>query len=398
MTDDQDTEWPDPDEQTHRTFDGERLQGLLDEGKSVVGLDFTGAILLVLKDTPENPDSPMSMVPANLQGANLQGVILAGGDLSGCNLREAILDGADLQRTNLRGADLTDTSLRTANLRGADFRGVAVDYSALNEAADLSQTQFDFGNYTRNGWKLQVFQKLRERGAQIVELEKFPESFQQAWVGPKTGLTLYFDGQLSFLDEFLVRVLVLSTLDDATDCKVADFHQDDTSAMITLQAANPADLRSVAQALHRRVWAWKVEQHEMEQQRREESRQVELQVVRETALIVQGQELDHLRARVAELEGLRDRFRRAEYRSAKTAEPDWTLTDELSREQALEMLIKLLSGEFDFVLSYLLVCPAFLSGEKASQATRAGELVQWGEQTPENWKALVRALQMVWNG
>lgn len=73
---------------------------------------------------------------ANLEGANLKGVVLEGSQMSyvslrlailkganmqNCVLREAVLAGADLENCNLTGADLQGANLRGANIVGTVF-------------------------------------------------------------------------------------------------------------------------------------------------------------------------------------------------------------------------------------------------------------------------------------
>jgi hypothetical protein len=68
---------------------------------------------------------------ADLQNAQLDGVLLmdarlGGADLSGSNLYAAQLDGADLTGAKLAGADLRDASLLSATLDGADLTNAEV--------------------------------------------------------------------------------------------------------------------------------------------------------------------------------------------------------------------------------------------------------------------------------
>jgi Pentapeptide repeats (8 copies) len=64
----------------------------------------------------------VTLVRANLSGANLQGVDLSGANLVGANLQEANLRGANLQRANLRGANLRGANLEQTFLHGTVLR------------------------------------------------------------------------------------------------------------------------------------------------------------------------------------------------------------------------------------------------------------------------------------
>jgi hypothetical protein len=67
----------------------------------------------------------VSLLDADLSGANLSGIALSGSDLTGVNLSNAQLKGTDLSgacltNARLAGADLTDADLSGACLEGAD--------------------------------------------------------------------------------------------------------------------------------------------------------------------------------------------------------------------------------------------------------------------------------------
>ena len=83
---------------------------------------------------------------AKLQSAKLDGLMMAGRDLSEADMSGASLVGADLRGANLsrvslycadlRGADLRHARLELADLRGASFKGATLSHAVL-DGADL---------------------------------------------------------------------------------------------------------------------------------------------------------------------------------------------------------------------------------------------------------------------
>ncbi|WP_089092894.1 pentapeptide repeat-containing protein [Nodularia sp. NIES-3585] len=88
----------------------------------------------------------MSLVRANLRGANLKGAILsqanlASADLTGANLEAALLDFANLTGASLTGANLKSASLTNANLSFAGL--ISTNLEATNfQDANLQLTNF----------------------------------------------------------------------------------------------------------------------------------------------------------------------------------------------------------------------------------------------------------------
>lgn len=68
------------------------------------------------------------------------------------------------------------------------------------------------------------------------------------------GLTLYFSTKATPVDRFLIDAIIFGTLGFGTDCEVVHFEQRADSAVVRLQAADPAGLVTVADALYERVW------------------------------------------------------------------------------------------------------------------------------------------------
>jgi uncharacterized protein YjbI with pentapeptide repeats len=78
-------------------------------------------------------------MPANLEGADLSGLVL-GADLFSCDLTDAVLEGADLKKANLDGTTLRRANLARADLRGASLFATIIESANLN-GADLRDTR-----------------------------------------------------------------------------------------------------------------------------------------------------------------------------------------------------------------------------------------------------------------
>lgn len=86
----------------------------------------------------ENPD-----IPIVLDGALLNGMILTGVNFSGASLRGASMHATNLMNADLRGADLTNANLAEADLIGARLHDAVLTGADLREADMLGA---DLGN------------------------------------------------------------------------------------------------------------------------------------------------------------------------------------------------------------------------------------------------------------
>jgi hypothetical protein len=123
------------------------LQGLNRERKRIVVQFLYEAKLIISRE-----DGPViSLIGADLSGADLREIYLEGADLFRTNLRgadlwKADLGGATLCEADLQGAYLKEASLRDVDLAGADLRDVhdldkkQVEAAHINEATKLSPT------------------------------------------------------------------------------------------------------------------------------------------------------------------------------------------------------------------------------------------------------------------
>jgi uncharacterized protein YjbI with pentapeptide repeats len=84
-------------------------------------------------------DAPViSLVGANLQGADLSGINLSGAELIGVNFR-----GADLSKANLMEADLTGADAGDADLSEAILSGAILSWTNLRGVKGLVQNQIN---------------------------------------------------------------------------------------------------------------------------------------------------------------------------------------------------------------------------------------------------------------
>ena len=105
----------------------------------------------------------VSLVDANIQGANLRMALLRGTDFSfasfnNANLRFAILQGSDLKYADLKYANLSNAKLNGANLSRANLSGANLRDADLNEA-DLSRANLRDANLTNKSKNLSKKQK-----------------------------------------------------------------------------------------------------------------------------------------------------------------------------------------------------------------------------------------------
>lgn len=83
--------------------------------------------------------SPLTLIDANLEGANLRLAILSEANLQGADLENALLEGGRLQETNLqnaslRGANLQRVFMPQSNLQGADLYAADLQEASIYEA------------------------------------------------------------------------------------------------------------------------------------------------------------------------------------------------------------------------------------------------------------------------
>lgn len=148
----------------------------------------------------------VDLIRADLQGANLQGVLLAfanlsGANLQGANLQDAILSGANLREVNLRGAQLQRSTLSFACLDGADLRA-----SNLQDA-DVLGTRFRDEDRSINREGVEITSKGRKanlRGANL-------ESLNNWMIEQVSSASIYWDKYTKFPKTPPRRILPDST-------------------------------------------------------------------------------------------------------------------------------------------------------------------------------------------
>ncbi|WP_339729031.1 pentapeptide repeat-containing protein [uncultured Gimesia sp.] len=87
---------------------------------------------------------------ANMYKAIMNEADLSGSDLNGADLRESSLNGTDLSRNNLEGADLSGAHLEGASFRGADLKG-AYFIGAHLEKASFESLERSINQWNGNG-------------------------------------------------------------------------------------------------------------------------------------------------------------------------------------------------------------------------------------------------------
>lgn len=101
-------------------------------------------------------------VYADLNEADLQGVVLGGADLRIAHLRRANLFRADLSNANLSGVDLSDANLREANLNHTDLTKANLNGASLTSAfareANLNQANLLAANLRSANFRNANFQ------------------------------------------------------------------------------------------------------------------------------------------------------------------------------------------------------------------------------------------------
>jgi hypothetical protein len=68
------------------------------------------------------------------------------------------------------------------------------------------------------------------------------------------GLTLYFDTRLTPFHRYLLDGTIFGVLGKDTDCRIVQFEERGTAAVVRLMASRRADLDAVAEALYLKVW------------------------------------------------------------------------------------------------------------------------------------------------
>lgn len=138
--------------------------------------------------------SRASLSRANLNGASLFQASLAGASLAGANLAYVKLDGASLASANLDGASLYHTrlngaSLYYARLNGAFLRGARLNSADLSEAIGLTREQIELAWLTEWTQLPESLEKIKtEILEQILERQRVREDQIEELIGPSPVL------------------------------------------------------------------------------------------------------------------------------------------------------------------------------------------------------------------
>lgn len=210
-------------------------------GTSYAGADLSGASLRELSIERADLDGA-TLVDANLVGARLWNVRLRGANLRGANLCSTTFEHCFFEGADLRGAKFWGTSLLHCYMEGAN----------LHEA-DLNEMNLDRGTYYFSRWTPEYLAELHRRGAWIDGLNQFPEDAQEAVFRRLDGLLLTFNTRLAPVDKVFVEGLV-SVLRGQSDCRVVEYREQASGAVVRLEGSQRDDLETVAEALYHRVW------------------------------------------------------------------------------------------------------------------------------------------------
>lgn len=226
----------------HAELDGSNLDGACLEGASLLGVSLIGA----------------SLCSANLHNVHMEGARLYGGRLNEVSLVSVDLTGADLSGAFLEGAKLIDVNLCRTKLIDADFTNanlVRVNFGDADISdAELQGVRFDLETYQRSRWTPTFLETLRQRGASVVGLERFPQSVHDLLIGTREGLLLCFDMRLAPIERFLIDGVILNVLGRDTDCRIVEFREQGNTMFIRLHSSRRADLEAVAEVLFSQVW------------------------------------------------------------------------------------------------------------------------------------------------
>jgi hypothetical protein len=105
-------------------------------------------------------------VPADSQGANLEGCNFQDSDLAGKNLQNADLQGANLQGADLARANLSNANLQGALLQGANLTGANFDPANLS-SANLSGADASWADFHGADLQNAILQKTKLIGANL---------------------------------------------------------------------------------------------------------------------------------------------------------------------------------------------------------------------------------------
>ncbi len=200
------------------------------------------------------------LVDAELEGANLSEADLSRADLWGARLTGGLLTSASLRGANLAEASLAVVELSDADFTGATFGRTDLTYSDLANATLADTTHRGAGPLDR---AMLAATGKGLSGASVERIEEVTHflldfGFHEddiPWSIPTSqGLTLCFNTRLSAVDRFLVDGVLYGVLGLDTEVGVAEFRQEEDTAVVRLEGGSQEDLEAVADALWERVW------------------------------------------------------------------------------------------------------------------------------------------------
>lgn len=198
---------------------------------------------------------------SHIEEADVSDASLVGADLWRVEFRETHLANSDLSNASLQGANLWLTNLSGTRIEGANFSGGNLrdtNFSGcIGTPSDRRMCVIDRHTYLASAWTPSVVEEWKDAGAEIIDLEMFPDDAREALREELPGLTLYFNARLTPFHRFLVDGVIFGTLGKDTDCRVAQYEERGKTAIIRLEGKNPENIEAVAEVLCQRIWEQK---------------------------------------------------------------------------------------------------------------------------------------------
>lgn len=208
----------------------------------------------------------------DMRGASLQAAKLIRANLSGTKLGQlpgreghrfsSNLAGADLEAADLRGADLSNADLQGANLRGALLEGANLSRARLDSASFdalsfqgllapdtvLVDASANAATLERSDFSPQDFGLLMRKGLRVIDLPAFDTGVLSRLFPGATGLALYFNSRLEFVNETVVRAVLASCIRSSDCC--CSVEPASKGMLVRLSGLEEAELLALADRLH----------------------------------------------------------------------------------------------------------------------------------------------------
>lgn len=196
----------------------------------------------------------MNFRSANLNSCQFSLALLENADFSDASLRKADFHDAFCQNAIFCNSDLYEAVLVNAQLEGADLRSASCKLANL-EGAELLGVRVNYETCQKSEWPPERLVELMARGVVVSPLDwaGFPAEFRDR-MRADSGLLLSFSTLLSDVDRAVISTLLYTTLGASTDCRVAEYREQEGMALVLIKGSRRQDLEQVAEALYARIW------------------------------------------------------------------------------------------------------------------------------------------------